>query len=81
MTFGIGFSESVIVVVTATRSGDTIAFTNHGGMDMDRVSEIKCWIGGTGPGNQNFPLDARGRGDCDADRSGDDAGRCRRDVN
>jgi len=59
MTFGIGFSESLIVVVTATRSGETITFTNHGGMNMDRAVEIKCWNGGTGPGNDNFTIDAR----------------------
>ncbi|WP_292367042.1 MULTISPECIES: type IV pilin N-terminal domain-containing protein [unclassified Methanoculleus] len=47
------------VVVTATRSGEAIAFTNHGGMNMDRVTEIRCWIGGTGPGDENFTLDTR----------------------
>ncbi|WP_214021220.1 type IV pilin [Methanoculleus sp.] len=51
--------EPKTVVVTAVRSGDTIAFTNHGGMNMDRVAEIRCWIGGTGPGDENFTLDTR----------------------
>jgi hypothetical protein len=51
--------EPKTVVVTATRSGDTVAFTNHGGMNMDRVAEIRCWIGGTSPGNDNFTIDAR----------------------
>ncbi|PKL61022.1 MAG: hypothetical protein CVV31_13645 [Methanomicrobiales archaeon HGW-Methanomicrobiales-2] len=57
LVFGIGFPEEPrTVVVTATRSGDNITFTNHGGMNMDRVSEIKCWIGGGGPG---FPPDTK----------------------
>jgi len=47
------------VVVTAVRSGETITFTNHGGMNMDRAVEIRCWIGGTGPGDENFTLDTR----------------------
>ena len=51
--------EPRTVAVTATRSGDTVTFTNHGGMDMDRAVEIRCWIGGTGPGNENFTIDAR----------------------
>ena len=60
LVFGIGFPEEPrTVVVTATRSGDNITFTNHGGMNMDRVSEIKCWIGGVGPGNDNVILGTR----------------------
>ncbi len=51
--------EPKTVVVTATRSGDAITFTNHGGMNMDRAVEIRCWIGGTQPGNENFTLDIR----------------------
>jgi len=46
-------------VVTVIRSGDTVTFTNHGGMNMDRVSEIRCWIGGVESGNENFTLEAR----------------------
>jgi hypothetical protein len=26
---------------------------------MDRAVEIRCWIGGTGPGNENFTIDVR----------------------
>ncbi|HOI13155.1 MAG TPA: hypothetical protein PLG75_04820 [Methanoculleus sp.] len=59
MAFGIWFQESAFVVVTGVRSGETIAFTNHGGMNMDRVSEIRCWIGGTAPGDENSTLDTR----------------------
>ena len=52
LVFGIRRPEEPkTVVVTATRSGDNVTFMNHGGMNMDRVSEIKCWIGGVGPGN------------------------------
>ena len=51
--------EPRAVVVTATRSGDNVTFTNHGGMNMDRVTEIKCWIGGVGPGNDNVILGTR----------------------
>ena len=35
-------------------------FVNHGGMDMDRVAEIRCWIGGVGPANDNFTLNRVG---------------------
>lgn len=57
LVFGVEMPEEPkTVMVTATRSGDTITFTNHGGMNMDRVSEIKCWIGGVGPGNANVIL-------------------------
>ena len=45
--------EPRTVAVTATRSGDTVTFTNHGGTNMDRAVEIRCWIGGVGPGNDN----------------------------
>ena len=45
--------EPRTVVVTTTRSGDNVTFMNHGGMNMDRAVEIQCWIGGTGPGNDN----------------------------
>jgi len=51
--------EPKTVVVTVIRSGDTVTFTNHGGMNMDRVSEIRCWIGGVESGNENFTLEAR----------------------
>ncbi|MCM2466559.1 type IV pilin N-terminal domain-containing protein [Methanoculleus oceani] len=60
MVFGMQMPEEPKpVVVTATRSGETITFTNHGGMNMDRAVEIRCWIGGTGPGDENFTLDTR----------------------
>ena len=60
MVFGIELPEEPkTLVVTATRSGDVITFMNHGGMNMDRVAEIKCWIGGVGQGNDNFTIDAR----------------------
>jgi len=60
MVFGMELPEEPkTVVVTATRSGDVITFMNHGGMNMDRVAEIKCWIGGVGQGNDNFTIDAR----------------------
>ena len=48
--------EPKTVVVTATRSGDAITFMNHGGMNMDKVTGIRCWIGGVDPANMNFPL-------------------------
>ncbi len=51
--------EPKTVVVTATRAGETITFTNHGGMNMDRAVEIRCWIGGVGAANDNFTLDVR----------------------
>ncbi|MDD3856598.1 MAG: type IV pilin N-terminal domain-containing protein [Methanoculleus sp.] len=61
LVFGIGMPEDPkTVVVTATRSGDTITFTNHGGMNMDRVAEIRCWIGGVDPANANFTLNRTG---------------------
>ncbi|WP_292492602.1 type IV pilin N-terminal domain-containing protein [Methanoculleus sp. 10] len=57
MVFGIGLPEEPkTLVVTATRSGDVITFTNHGGMNMDKVAEVHCWIGGVDQGNDNFPL-------------------------
>jgi len=60
MVFGIELPEEPkTLVVTATRSGDVITFMNHGGMNMDRVAEIKYWIGGVGQGNDNFTIDAR----------------------
>ena len=60
MVFGIGLPEEPkTVVVTAVRTGETITFTNYGGMDMNRVTEIRCWIGGVDPANDNFTLDAR----------------------
>jgi hypothetical protein len=37
--------EPRVVAVTAARSGDTVTFMVHGGMNMDRVSKIQCWIG------------------------------------
>ena len=48
--------EPKTVVVTATRSGDAITFMNHGGMNMDKITGIHCWIGGVDPANVNFPL-------------------------
>jgi len=60
LIFGIGLPEEPkAVAVTATRSGDNVTFVVHGGMNMDRVTEIKCWIGGVGEGNENFKLDVR----------------------
>lgn len=60
MVFGIELPEEPkTLVVTATRSGDVITFMNHGGMNMDKVAEIHCWIGGVGQGNDNFTIDAR----------------------
>jgi len=60
MVFGLELPEEPkTAVVTATRSGDVITFVNHGGMNMDRVSEIRCWIGGVGGANENFTIDAR----------------------
>lgn len=60
MVFGLELPEEPkTAVVTATRSGDVITFVNHGGMNMDRASEIRCWIGGVGGANDNFTLDAR----------------------
>jgi hypothetical protein len=50
--------EPKTVVVTATRSGDTITFINYGGPDLREVSEIRCWIGGVNPGNPNVVLGA-----------------------
>lgn len=58
MVFGIGLPEEPrTLVVTATRSGDVITFTNHGGMNMDKVAEIRCWIGGVGQGNKDIELE------------------------
>jgi hypothetical protein len=60
LVFGIGLlEEPKTVAVTATRSGENVTFMVHGGMNMDRVTEIRCWIGGVGEGNENFTLDAR----------------------
>ncbi|NMA10133.1 hypothetical protein L21_2045 [Methanoculleus chikugoensis] len=60
LVFGIGLPEEPkTVAVTATRSGDNVTFMVHGGMNMDRVAEIRCWIGGVGEGNENFKLDVR----------------------
>ena len=60
MVFGIELPEEPkTLVVTATRSGDVITFMNHGGMNMDKVAEIHCWIGGVDQGNDNFPIDAQ----------------------
>ncbi|BBL68221.1 type IV pilin [Methanoculleus chikugoensis] len=60
MVFGIGLPEEPkTVMVTATRSGENVTFMVHGGMNMDRVTEIRCWIGGVGEGNVNFKLDVR----------------------
>ena len=61
LVFGIRMPEEPnTVVVTATRSGDNVTFTNHGGMNMDRVAEIRCWIGGVDPANDNFTLNRAG---------------------
>lgn len=51
--------EPKTVAVTATRSGENVTFMVHGGMNLDRVTEIRCWIGGVGEGKENFTLDAR----------------------
>src|SRR5690554_6325985 len=51
--------EPKTVVVTVIRSGDTVTFTKHGGMNTDRVSEIRCWIGGVESGKENFAVEAR----------------------
>lgn len=60
IVFGVELpDEPKAVAVTATRSGDTITFVNHGGMDTDRVAEIRCWIGGVDPANDNFALGAK----------------------
>ena len=60
MVFGLELPEEPkTAVVTATRSGDVITFVNHGGMNMDRASEIRCWIGGVGGANENFTIDVR----------------------
>ncbi|WP_243670105.1 type IV pilin N-terminal domain-containing protein [Methanoculleus chikugoensis] len=64
MVFGIGLPEEPkTVMVTATRSGgENVTFMVHGGMNMDRVTEIRCWIGGGvggEGGNVNFKLDVR----------------------
>jgi len=60
LVFGIGMPEEPkTVAVTATRSGDNVTFVVHGGMNMDRVSEIRCWIGGVGGTNDNFTLETR----------------------
>lgn len=60
MVFGVEMPEEPkTVVVTATRSGDTITFMNHGGMNMDKVAEIRCWIGGVGQGNNEIELETR----------------------
>lgn len=60
LVFGIGLPEEPkTVVVTATRSGDNVTFIVHGGMNMDRITEITCWIGGTDPENENFTLETR----------------------
>ncbi|MDV2482464.1 type IV pilin [Methanoculleus sp. Wushi-C6] len=60
MIYGIQMPEEPkTVAVTAARSGETVTFMVHGGMNMDRVSEIRCWIGGVGGTNENFTLDCR----------------------
>ena len=60
LVFGIGMPEEPkTVAVTATRSGENVTFMVHGGMNMDRVVEIRCWIGGVGPGNDNVILGTR----------------------
>jgi hypothetical protein len=60
LVFGIGMPEEPkTVAVTATRSGDNVSFVVHGGMNMDRVTEIRCWIGEVGGTNENFTLDCR----------------------
>jgi len=57
LVFGVDMPEDPkIIAVTATRTGDNITFTNHGGVGMDRVVEIRCWIGGVESTNQNFLL-------------------------
>ena len=57
MVFGIELPEEPkTLVVTATRSGDVITFMNHGGMNMDKVAETHCWIGGVDPANKDFLL-------------------------
>lgn len=60
MIFGIGMPEEPkTVAVTATRSGDNVTFVVHGGMNMDRVTEIRCWIGGVGGTNINEALEVK----------------------
>lgn len=61
LVFGVGMPEDPkIIAVTATRSGDNITFMNHGGVGMDRVVEIRCWIGGVESTNDNFTLNKVG---------------------
>ena len=31
----------------------------HGGTDVERVTNITCWIGGPGAGNEEVPLEAK----------------------
>lgn len=57
MIFGIRLPEEPrTVVVTATRSGDTVTFTNFGGTSLGETSEIRCWIGGVDPANPSLLL-------------------------
>jgi flagellin-like protein len=81
MVFGIGLPEEPrTLVVTATRSGDVITFTNHGGMNVDKVAEIRCWIGGVGQGNKDIELETWAGGDEDVYLEGGGQGCRRRDV-
>ncbi len=60
MIFGVEMPEEPkTLAVTVTRSGDVITFMNHGGMHVDRVAEIRCWIGGVGQENPVIELGTR----------------------
>jgi len=52
-------AEPSITMATATRSGEDITFMVHGGMDLERVMNITCWIGGPEAGNEEVPLEVK----------------------
>lgn len=51
--------EPSITMATATRSGENVTFMVHGGTDVERVTNITCWIGGPGAGGEGVPLEAK----------------------
>jgi len=72
--------EPSITMATATRSGENVTFMVHGGTDVERVTNITCWIGG--PGGRERGGSAGGKGGVfrDPASAGTDPDRDRGDV-
>ena len=81
LVFGIWPSmEPSITMATATRSGENVTFMVHGGTDVERVTNITCWIGGPGGREQGGSAGGEGGVFRDQASAGTDPDRDRGDV-